>query len=125
MCRTVFLGNAGGFLYGYVICQVHTKCATSVSSSTSPLGRMASSVWFPRRNGQHRRRRYPLGRDQVLRRITPRIELEADLCALVDRLFAVGVIVEAEAELSASLEEFGCAIGEDVTIVAPRVFSEQ
>src|SRR5215475_3940042 len=86
---------------------------------------VASSVWFPRRNGQCRRRRYPPGRDQVLWRITPRIELEADLCALVDRLFAVGVIVEAEAELSAGLEKFGCSIAEDVTIVAPRVLSEQ
>src|SRR5262245_58622413 len=86
---------------------------------------VASSVWFPRRDGQCGRRRYPPGRDQVLRRITSRIELESDLCARVDRLFAVWVIVEAEAELSASLEEFGCAIGEDVTIVAPRVLSEQ
>src|SRR5215510_808436 len=86
---------------------------------------VASSVWFPRRNGQRRRRRYPPGRNQILPRITTRIELEADLCALVGRLFAVGVIVEAEAELSAGLEEFGCSIGEDVTIVAPRVLREQ
>src|SRR5262249_14119631 len=87
--------------------------------------RIAPSVRFPRRNGQGLRRRDALSRDQVFGRIALREELEADFRSLVDRLFAVRVIVETESELRARLEKLSSAVGEDVAIVTSRVLDEE